>query len=203
MANILLIDLPYLGNISFYKLLIKFKEIRIEKQEFYQKASYRNRCEISGANGRLSLSIPIVGGKDKRQFYKETKISYDHNWIKDHWNSLCSAYRRSPYFEYYEDHFESIYFSNNMLLFDFNIELFKLIIDLLKLNIKVSFTSQFDKVLPSNFIDKRGVFLPKIKEHPKISYHQVFEDRNGFIENMSIIDLLFNEGPNSLNILEN
>jgi hypothetical protein len=202
MAKKLLIELPYLGNIAFYKLLTNFDEILIEKHEFFQKSSYRNRCEISGPNGKLTLSIPIVGGKDKKQFYKETYISYEHPWLKDHWNSLCSAYRRSPYFEFYEDKFEAIYDKEYSHLFELNWALFELILSLLKISSKVSFTENYQKLVENDIADYRSYFLPKKEEKLAANYWQVFQERTGFIENLSIIDLLFNEGPNSLEVLK-
>lgn len=202
MAKKLLIELPYLGNIAFYKLLTNFDEILIEKHEFFQKASYRNRCEISGPNGKLTLSIPIIGGKDKKQLYKETHISYEHPWLKDHWNSLCSAYRRSPYFEYYEDKFEAIYDKEYNNLFELNKAFFELIVSLLKIPNNISYTESYQKDLPDDIEDYRSYFLPKKEEKLAAVYWQVFQDRTGFIPNVSIIDLLFNEGPNSLEVLK-
>ena len=111
MEKKLLIELPYLGNIAFYQLLTQFNEVYIERHEFFEKASFRNRCEIAGPNGKLVLSVPVVGGKDRKQYYREAKVAYEHTWLKDHWNSLCAGYRRSPYFEYYEDKFEAIFFN--------------------------------------------------------------------------------------------
>ena len=201
MAKKLLIELPYLGNLAFYRLLTNFDEILIESQEFFEKSSFRNRCEIAGPNGKLVLSIPIIGGKDKKQYYKETKICYDHTWLKDHWNSFCSSYRRSPYFEYYEDRFEAIYDKEYANLYELNLELFKLTLNLLKLDLKFSLTETYQKEY-EGYEDYRSFFLPKKKQSSPVKYMQVFEDRTGFIDNLSIVDLLFNEGPNAINVLK-
>ncbi|MEZ4978432.1 MAG: WbqC family protein [Chitinophagales bacterium] len=202
MPKKLLIELPYLGNLAFYNQLTKYDTVIFEKQEFFQKSSYRNRCEISGPNGKLVLSVPIVGGKDKKQYYSQTKISYDHHWQKDHWNSLCSSYRRSPYFEYYEDKFEKIFDKDYETLFSLNLELFLLIKDLLKLDLAVEFSESYQKEAAEDIDDYRSHFLPKREFPIAIQYLQVFEDRTGFIPNLSIVDLLFNEGPNSLHLLK-
>lgn len=202
MPKKLLIELPYLGNLAFYSHLTKFDTLILEKHEFFQKSSFRNRCEISGPNGKLVLSVPIVGGKDKKQYYADTKISYDHHWQKDHWNSLCSSYRRSPYFEYYEDKFGNIFDKEYETLFSLNLDLFMLIKDLLKLNLDIQFSDKYEKEVNSDIEDYRSFFLPKRELAVDIKYLQVFEDRTGFIPNLSIVDLLFNEGPNSLHLIK-
>ncbi|MCB0537069.1 MAG: WbqC family protein [Bacteroidetes bacterium] len=202
MAKKLLIELPYLGNLAYYNILTKFDTILLEKHAFLQKSSYRNRCDIAGVNGKLTLSVPVVGGKDKKQYYKETKISYEHPWLKDHWNSLSAAYRRSPYFEFYEDKFEEIYHKKYPYLYELNLAFFELIMKLLKLNKKVEFTESYKKEYNEDVADFRSYFLPKKNQEIGIYYTQVFEDRNGFINNLSIVDLLFNEGPNATNLIE-
>lgn len=203
MAKKLLIELPYLGNLAFYQLLTRYDEVYIERHEFFQKASYRNRCEVAGPNGRLTLSVPVVGGKDKKQYYNEVKISYEHPWLKDHWNSFTAGYRRSPYFEFYEDKFEAIYTKKHELLFDFNLDLFELTLELLKLPIKVQFTSNYQKDAGPEFDDYRSYFLPKKNQDCAIEYPQVFGERTGFLSNLSIADLLFNEGPHALQLIKN
>lgn len=197
----IVIELPYLGNLAFYKLLTEFDTILIEKEEFFQKSSFRNRCEIAGPNGRLNLSIPVVGGKDKKQYYKAAKISFEHPWVKDHWNSLCASYRRSPYFEYYEEELYAIYWNKeNNLLFDFNWRLFQWVANVLKLNQSFDFTQEYQKDY-IDVVDYRSKFLPKKKENISIDYMQVFEEKTGFLSNLSIVDLIFNEGPNAKNCL--
>lgn len=202
MAKKLLIELPYLGNLAFYNLLTKFDQILIERHEFFEKASFRNRCEISGPNGKLVLSIPVVGGKHKKKLYKQTKFCYEHPWLKDHWNSFCASYRRSPYFEFYEDKFEAIFAKEQELLFDLNWDLFQLTMQLLKWDKEITLTEDFQKEYPKDVEDYRSYFLPRKKQKSGIKYLQVFEDRTGFMNNMSIVDLLFNEGPNAAHLLK-
>ena len=202
MAKKLLIELPYLGNLAFYNLLTKYDQILIERHEFFEKASFRNRCEITGPNGKLVLSIPVVGGKHKKKYYKETEIAYDHTWLKDHWNSFSAAYRRSPYFEYYEDQFEAIFKTEPSFLFDLNWDLFQLTLKLLKLDKEIVLTDSFEKEYPEDVEDARSRFLPRKHQEIDIKYLQVFEDRTGFINNLSIVDLLFNEGPNASTLLK-
>lgn len=202
MPKKLLIELPYLGNLAFYKLLTRYDEVYIEKHEFFQKASFRNRCEVAGPNGRLTLSVPVVGGKDKKQFYREALISYEHPWLKDHWNSLTAGYRRSPYFEFYEDRFEKVFATQHAFLFNLNLDLFQLTLDLLKLPLQVNFTESYHPKPPPEFDDYRSYFLPKKKQECGIQYPQVFSERTGFLLNLSIADLLFNEGPHSLQLIK-
>lgn len=203
MAKKLLIELPYLGNIAFYQLLTGYDEVYIEQHEYFQKASYRNRCEVAGPNGRLTLSVPVVGGKDKKQYYKEARISYEHPWLKDHWNSFTAGYRRSPYFEFYEDRFEAVFTKKHELLFDLNLELFQLSMELLKLPIALKFTSNYQAKPDSEMDDYRSYFLPKKNQDCDVEYPQVFGDRTGFLSNLSIVDLLFNEGPHALQLIKN
>ena len=201
MGKKLLIELPYLGNLAFYQLLTNYDDILIERQEFFEKASFRNRCEIVGPNGKLVLSIPIIGGKHKKQHYKDTKICYDHTWLKDHWNSFTSCYRRSPYFEFYEDKFEAIFEKELDNLYELNLELFDLTLSLLKFDVKISMTETYQKE-HEGYEDYRSFFLPRKKQTSPLKYMQVFEDRTEFINNLSIVDLLFNEGPNAINVLK-
>ena len=203
MPKKLLIELPYLGNVAFYRYLLQFDEIQIEAHENFQKASYRNRCEIATPQGVQTMSVYVKGGRGKRQLYKEVQIAHDHHWLKVHWDSLQSNYRSSPYFEFYEDDFEAIYSKEYESLFEWNLDLFNLINELLNLDLKVSFTDKFEKN-PEGVVDARSKFLPK---HPgsvpeEIKYTQVFNSKTGFFPNLSIVDLLFAEGPNALQFLK-
>lgn len=193
--------LTYLGPISLFAEIIKYDEIILEKKEHFIKQSYRNRCEIIGANGKLNLSIPTYRkGRDKT-IIDEVKVCNDTNWATIHWRSICTAYRSSPYFEYYEADFEELFLKGADNLFEFNLSLFQLIVKKLKLDVKISFSDEF--ILNQEMDDYRPNLSRGYKDEKQYPrYIQVFEDIVGFQENLSIVDLLFNEGPVSVDYLK-
>jgi len=203
MQDKLLIDLQYCGSIAYFQKLLEYKEVVFEKHEYFQKATYRNRCIVVGPNGLQNLSIQIKNGRAKKQLYKDVKIAYEHRWHHIHWQTLTSNYRSSPYFEFYEDYFEPFFEKEYENLFDFNLELFMLLNKLLGTEIKFSLTENFEKS-PKNTDDLRSFFLPKTKDVSFINteYIQVFSSKVGFFPNLSILDLLFCEGPNAISFLK-
>lgn len=183
--------------------MLASENLFIEKHERYQRVSYRNRCHISGPNGLLRLSVPLKGGKSERQLITEKQIDYSQNWQKNHWESLCSCYRRSPYFEFYEDDLEPLFQERSDSLFELNLKTINWIIEALSLDLKVQFTDKFSTDY-QDFTDMRSKILPNamnIKGFRYPKYIQVFEARQGFIPNLSILDLLFAEGPSAKDIL--
>jgi hypothetical protein len=187
-----------LAPIQYYSKLITYNTIIIEHQEHFVKQSYRSRCNIYSPNGLQTLSIPLVKG-NHRQTVKEMKISYDYDWRKLHWRSLESAYRRSPFFEYFEDDFRPFYEDKKFdYLIDLNEATQQVILSLLKIKPNYTFTEDYK----SNYIgadDYRGILSPKEplikdKDYHVKPYSQVFETKFGFIENLSILDVLFNQG---------
>lgn len=193
----------YLGPIEYYIQLLKHSSVAIEQFENWQKQTYRNRCYIYGANGTLLLNIPIIHKKGERQIIKDVRISYAEDWRKLHQKSFESAYRTSPYFEFYEDEFLQFYSKKYTYLYDLNIELNNWIIEQLNISIDIQETSAYQKLVAENVIDNRSSISPKIKTDIQFNkYMQVFDNKYGFIENLSVIDLLFNEGPNSISYLE-
>jgi hypothetical protein len=204
MNNIILIEPQYLPPISFFKMIKNGKGLQIEMHEHYVKSTYRNRCYIPGPNGVMLLTVPLESGKYQPHIaMNEVLISKDSNWQKAHWKSIMFLYRSSPYFEYYEADFKSIFDANYTNLAQLNIAFLKLILKLLQLQIDISFTTEYKKNV-DGIIDSRNVLKPNLVEKvdgnmPK--YYQVFEDKIGFKPNMSIIDLLFSEGNNALSLL--
>lgn len=196
--------MQYFGSIAYFQELLKYDEVIFEKQEYFEKASYRNRCIVVGPNGLQNLSVQIKNGRAKKQLYKDVKIAYEHRWHHIHWQTLTSNYRSSPYFEFYEDYFESFFNKEFDDLFNFNLELFKIINKLLNLNIEYSFTDKFEKKYSDNINDLRSHFLPRKKDidFNNKEYIQVFSSKIGFFPNLSILDLLFCEGPNAISFLK-
>lgn len=202
MQTVLLSSL-YLAPIQYYSNLFHAERAVIEIDDNYQKQSYRNRCIIAAANGALPLSVPIEKPKGLKCKMKDIRIAEHGNWQHFHWNAIISAYNSSPYFEYYRDEFIPFYEKKTTFLFDLNQQLHSLICSLLDIDTPTSCTSNFIEQVPPDTIDLRETIHPKRdwrkmdKEFVAKPYYQVFADKRPFIENMSIIDLLFNMGNES------
>ncbi|MFC5284811.1 WbqC family protein [Pedobacter alpinus] len=189
----------YLPNVEFFKTLKTYKEddVLIEKLEHYPKQTFRNRAIIACPNGKLMLTVPVKKGDKKRVAYKDKRISNDDNWQHVHWLSLEASYRNSAYFEFYEDVFKPFYHKPYHFLFDFNIELLDVILSALKMPVTYNITSEYEKY-GEEIIDFREDFdWRKPSEYVNKPYYQVFEDKIGAQNNLSIVDLLFNQGPQS------
>jgi len=179
-------------------------ELQWEVQDNYQKQTYRNRCYICNDRGKHILSIPIkhVGGQEGRQKYKDVLIENDYEWQRQHWRTLQTAYRTSPFFEFYEDEFAPLFEKKQQFLMDFNLKTIEIICDCLQLEISNQRTALY-QAQPIELLDAR--FLIKRKQNLGVTfdaYNQVFGDRHGFIPNISVLDLLFNEGTNALSYLK-
>ncbi len=193
----------YLAPVSYYACLCRYDRIIIEKYCHYVKQTWRNRCMIATTNGLLSLSIPVEKSESPKCFTKDVRIASHGNWQHMHWNAIVSAYNSSPFFEYYEDDFQPFYEKKFKFLFDFNEELREMICRLLDISPQVTYSETF---LPVTKNDYREIIHPK-KEQSEIadlsteSYYQVFQQKFGFQSGLSIVDLLFNMGPESIFIL--
>ncbi len=193
----------YFGSIAQYAAIAQSETVVFENEDNYQKQTYRNRTYIYGANGKLLLTIPIKHvGKERRQLYKDVRIENDFEWQILHWRSIETAYRTSPFFEYYEDEFAHLYEKKKGFLLDFNYECMQAVNDCLQLDYPFTKTNEYFKE-PKDLLDFRGlVNAKKEKTHQIETYIQVFTEKHGFISNLSILDLLFNEGTNALTYLE-
>ncbi|MCB0402353.1 MAG: WbqC family protein [Flavobacteriales bacterium] len=192
----------YLAPISFYHALTQFPRVYTDVCENFVKQTYRSRTYMMGPNGVQILTIPLTHIK-KRQRLKDIRISYAENWQKIHWKSIEAGYRRSAYFEYYEDHFYPVFHKQTQYLLDFNETLQHKVLELLSLDVNITHSDHY--LTPEEgSTDFRSSFTPKsISSDLNFpEYYQVFSDRNPFAPNLSIIDLLFNEGPNALNYLK-
>ena len=194
----------YFGPVSQFVTMAKAAEVIFENEDNYQKQTYRNRMYIYGANGKLLLNIPIkhTGQKKQHQKYKEVKIENDFPWQEQHWKSLQSCYRTSPFFEYYEDEFQPLYQKKYDYLIDFNYDCLELALECLQVDLNFSKTEEFVQS-PVDITDGRRLANAKSRRMYTLEhYHQVFENKRGFLQNLSIVDLIFNEGPNALNYLQ-
>ncbi len=182
--------------------MVKAKSLVFEVCDNYQKQTYRNRTYIYGANGKLALNIPITHSHKNRQLYKDVKIVKDNHWQSQHWKSLQSAYRTSPYFEFYEDDLEPLFTKPYSYIMDFNFECIDKVFECLQLERSYQKTIGY-KIEDPNSKDIR--YLANVRKEKPIAltpYTQVFQSKCGFVNNLSILDLLFNEGTNALHYLE-
>ncbi len=186
-----LLSTAYLPPISYINECIHSGIIILEQHEHYIKQTYRNRTNIYGANGLLPLIVPVQHENLFQIPIRDVKISYASPWQKIHWRSITSAYRNSPYFEFLEDEFAPFYERNYETLFEFNIRLLEKIFSLMNAPVQIEFTSGYEKN-PAGVEDLRNSFLPQTRKDIE-PYRQVFSERHGFINDLSISDKLFNQ----------
>jgi len=192
-----LLPISYLGPVAYYSAILQSEEIFIETKEHFIKQSFRNRCIIMGANGTQTLTIPKERKSSDKTLISDISISNQDNWQKLHWQSIISAYNSSPFFEYYKDDLLTFYNTKHNTLFDFNLKISKTILELMQVEKKLNFTSKFQKEF--NGLDFRSSkFILKNQEE----YQQVFCEKYSFVPNLSILDVLFNLGPETTSYLE-
>lgn len=197
----------YLAPVEYYSKLKAYDKIYIEQHDHYVKQTYRNRCNIAGPEGVLSLSVPIIRPDTPKCAMKDVRISDHGNWRHLHWNAIESAYNNTPFFEYYKDDLRPFYENKYTFLADFNEELRCKICELMDISPVVEHTASYHTDFLPDEADYREVIHPK-KDYTEVDkdflpkpYYQVFESRHGFLPNLSIIDLLFNMGPESVLVL--
>ncbi len=197
----------YLAPVEYYSKLKAYDKIYIEQHDHYVKQTYRNRCNIAGPEGVLSLSVPIIRPDTPKCAMKDYRISDHGNWRHLHWNAIESAYNNTPFFEYYKDDLRPFYENKYTFLADFNEELRCKICELMDISPVVEHTASYHTDFLPDEADYREVIHPK-KDYTEVDqdflpkpYYQVFESRHGFLPNLSIIDLLFNMGPESVLVL--
>ena len=190
------LPLFYLPPVEYFTQFNTYRpDVWIEREEHFPKQTYRNRANIYSPDGVLSLVVPVIKGSKNHTKIKDVKISYDFKWQRLHWMSLQACYRRSAYFEYYEDEFAPFYEDKFEYLFDYNKQLLSLLLKLLKIKTELKFTETYEPTY-THAADLRAAIHPKKQnEGGQKPYFQVFEERGGFMKNLSIVDLLFNQGP--------
>ena len=197
-----LLSTTYFGPIQWYQKLYRAEHAEIKQWESFQKQTYRNRCLIATANGVQALTVPVEHGDSP--LIKDIRLSDHGNWRHLHWNALQSAYGESPFFEYYQDDIRPFFERHWTFLLDFNEEIRQKMCELIDIQPNVSYTEGF---IPeeSPLTSYRTAISPK---HPQDDpdflpkrYYQVYEQKHGFLPNLSILDLLFNMGPESIFLL--
>lgn len=187
--NRVLLPTAYLPSLGYLREVLRADEVLLEGQEHFVKQTFRNRCEILTANGILSLSIPVEKQSDK-EITSRKRISYAENWQQQHWRTITSAYKGSPYFEFFEDDLRPFYEQRFEFLMDYNTALLKSVLHILRVKKEIYFTEQYEPH-PSGLKDLRAM---PYTEGPITPHYQVFSIGSRFVPGLSCIDALFNVG---------
>lgn len=199
----IVVETQYLPNLEYFILLKSSPVIYVEAHEYYERQTYRNRTRILFANGVSDLTIPVKNGR-KKILTKDIQIDNSQNWQKNHWRSIQSSYGKAPFFEYYADGFKAIYQTKYEHLIDFNSDLLSYCLQLLSWKVQIKPTEQFIELQNSDYKHFRSIITPKIEFEERgiyqnVPYQQLFGVK--FVPNLSIVDLLFCEGPAANDII--
>jgi hypothetical protein len=198
--NNICLSTAYLAPVEYYAQIANADTVLLEGCDYYQKQTYRNRCRIAAANGSISLTIPVERGCEEKILIRDVRISEHSDWQLNHWRSIESAYNSTPFFEYYKDDLLPFYEKKWIFLFDLNQQIQVKLMELLDLNKFIQVTQEYKNKMDSDILDLRETIHPK-KENQLFNckpYYQVFEQKFNFQPNLSIIDLLFNMGNESI-----
>lgn len=201
----LVVESQYFPSVTLLKMSIELLNINLDIYEPWRKMSFRNRCVVVGSHGPINLSIPVLEGREQKKLLKEVVIDNRKPWQSQHWKTITSCYKRSPWFDFFEPELDQLYRQPVELLHDWNRTCFEWVIKKLGLAIYVD-NSQYGggEKASEEVVDWRNKLTPKTlqTDFPNpVQYHQVFEDRIGFIPHVSVLDLLFCEGKNARRIL--
>lgn len=205
----ILIETHYFPSIQYFSKFFLHPSLVLEQHENYVKRSFRNRMHIAAANGLLRLSIPLEKGKNQQQPIREVRISYEENWQNKQWTAICSAYGNAPFFEYYADDFQPFFEEQTEFLFEHNLKILEAIFFALDYKPTLEFSTNYQKNTSNTICDFRNKITPKTigttmdVTYKNIAYQQVFAEKTGYLPNLSILDLIFCKGPETISILEN
>lgn len=202
---IVLVETQYLPSIALFATLSGATGVVIEKHENYVKQSYRNRCQLVDSSGRRDLIIPVVHVSGKTPI-TSVKIDHSQKWVNNHWRAMQSAYGKAPYFEYYSDDLRDALYSKTPLLYDLNMRLLSMCLRALRFDMPVNETTCYEKIVGNGVLDLRNALAvknpsPMTRIFTPVPYAQVFG--SSFVENASIIDLIFCVGPEAARIVRN
>jgi len=199
-----LLDLQYLPPLQWFSKISKYETVLLEASENYVKGSYRNRCHIASAQGLLRLSVPLKGGKNAQTPIREVGISNAMPWQYQHWESIQSAYGKSPFFEYYADDLKPFFLKEYDKLWNWNYDLLQCLVEILDLEVTFGLTETYKKQTEETVVNFRGGIHPnpaKSITDPDFvvkEYGQVFTEKYGFLPELSILDALFCKGPETV-----
>ena len=200
----IILEIQYFAPVQYYCKLLSFEKVIIEDSEHYSKGSFRNRCIIAMSNGVHSLSIPLASGKNQQADIRDVRPDNSQPWQKNHFRSIRTAYGSAPFFEHYEDRLQRIFEKKYEFLFDLCLDVQSEICNMLKLKIEPVFSIEYKKSYAEEkkLLDFRNKISPKScfdlswdAEFYPARYAQIFEERNAFLPNLSILDLLLCTGP--------
>ncbi len=202
--NSILLSTSYFPSISYISAILKSQNVIIEQYENFTKKTLRNRCKIYAANGIVNLSIPISKLGNKKQLIKDTQIDYSIKWQKQHFKSIESAYKSSPFYEYLIDDYLIFFQKEYKFLLDFNVKILEVITDFIGIDYNLQFSNSYIPIDNSNkdfryLVEKNTCHDKTVNSK---SYYQVFADKHGFKADLSIIDLIFNLGNESYKYLQ-
>jgi hypothetical protein len=196
-----LIEIQYFGCIVGFISANKYKHVIFEQYETYQKMSFRNRCQVLGAGKVINLSVPLLGGRDQKSLITQIEIDYSQDWPTQHWRTLESCYNKSPFFMHYAPSLREVLFTRHATLWDLDMASFNWANGKLGNPVELAFSDEFQKEVPRAIVDCRNRFLPANRQQFRLEpYQQVFGQV--FEINLSILDLLFNLGPQSKDYLQ-
>lgn len=202
----IILSSAYLAPVEYYTKLFAYDTVYVERFDSYMKQTYRNRCVIASAGGLQALTIPTEKGEGTKCLMKDIRISDHGNWRHVHWNAFVAAYKHSPFFDYYADEFHRFYEHRYEFLYDFNMDLCRWVCEQIDLQPALLPTEDY-VAQPEGMEDYRERIHPKKAyteadaDFSPVPYYQVFDVKTGFQPNLSIADLLFNMGPESLLVL--
>jgi len=203
-----LLSSAYLPPVEYFAKMMAYGQVCIEQHDHYMKQTFRNRCIIAGPDGEISLTVPIEKPDSLKCPMRDIRISDHGKWRHLHWYALESAYNQTPYFDYLKDDFRPFYEKKHNFLMDFNEELLHLICQLIDMEPHICRSEEYLKEENPQIADFREIIHPKKDfrivdpDFTAVPYYQVFQEKLGFLPNLSIVDLLFNMGPESLLILK-
>lgn len=196
--KIQIIDYQYFGCVELYSTLVNSKNIKVSIDSLYLKALHPNRTRIYGPNGPISLSVPLLGGRNQKGLFKDVRVADDSSWRRIHWRSIHDSYRKSPWFEELSWRVEQLYQKPAAFLLDWNLHCMHFCFEVLKLETDI--LTHYPISNDGEFVfQKEGAYGQVVDGYP--TYQQVFMDRFGFMANLSILDLLFCEGPGAIDYL--
>lgn len=200
----ILIEPHYMPSIAFFSKALSFDTILLEQNAYYQKQTYRNRCYVLGANKVEMLTVPVVDG-NKKILLKDIKIDNASRWQQIHWRTITAAYQKAPYFEFFADYFQPFYNKKYDTLLEYNMDILTTCLKMMRTSKTICLTENYENKPETHIFDARGVISPKdtlqLNDFFKpIAYYQNFG--NEFVPNLSILDLFFCKGTESLSIIQ-
>ncbi len=200
MPGEILLSTAYFPPAEYFSLIKSAGSILIEGEENYIKQTYRNRCKILTSSGVLVLSVPVMKGASLKIAVRDIVIDYSKRWQQVHLRALNSAYNRSPYYQFYFENVEKAIMRNHKYLLDLNDELLRICLDILKIKRGISITASFGPVAGKKNDFRYAITPKKASGYAPLPYYQVFGEK-GFVPGLSILDLIFNMGPESSDLI--